>query len=100
MNPGSKKPASALPAGNILRARRLGLDTQDEMVVLMHKDCSICRAEGFRANARVQLSYTDRSIVATLYPVSSDLLDLNEAGLSESAWRRLCRRDAIFRNGR
>jgi thymidine phosphorylase len=83
------RPAGAHAAGSILRARRLGLDTQDEMVVFMHKECPVCRAEGFRANARVQLNHAEHSIVATLYPVSSDLLALDEAGLSDSAWNRL-----------
>ena len=35
------------PATNSVRARRLGLDTQYEAVVFMHKDCHVCRSEGF-----------------------------------------------------
>ncbi len=76
-------------SGNTLRARRLGIDTQYEAVVFMRDDCPICRSEGFAAQARVRLVHGDRSIIATLYHVSGDLLLHEEAGLSESAWRRL-----------
>jgi hypothetical protein len=34
------------PMTNSIRARRLGLDTQYEAVVFMHKDCHVCRSEG------------------------------------------------------
>lgn len=81
-------PPSPLPSG-ALKARRLGIDMQHEAVVFMHRDCHVCRAEGFTAHARVELHCGDRSIIATLYHVVSDLLRLDEAGLSESAWRRL-----------
>lgn len=81
-------PAADLGA-NTLHARRLGIDTQHEAVVFMRKDCPICRSEGFTAHARVQLNYGNRSVIATLYQVTGDLLSHDEAGLSESAWRRL-----------
>ncbi|MGD9601793.1 MAG: thymidine phosphorylase family protein [Gammaproteobacteria bacterium] len=74
---------------NSLRARRLGIDTQYESVVFMRKDCPICRSEGFAAHARVRLTRGERSVIATLYQVTGDLLPHEEAGLSESAWRRL-----------
>lgn len=76
-------------APNTLRARRLGIDTQHETVVFMRKDCPICRSEGFTAHARVRLTRGERSIIATLYQVTGDLLSHDEAGLSESAWQRL-----------
>jgi thymidine phosphorylase len=72
-----------------LRARRLGIDTQHEAVVFMRHDCHVCRSEGFTAHARIQLSHGQRSIIATLYHVRSDLLQPEEVGLSEPAWRRL-----------
>lgn len=77
------------PSANTLRARRLGIDTQHEAVVFMRKDCPVCRSEGFTAHARVQLTHGSRSVIATLYQVTGDLLSHGEAGLSESAWRRL-----------
>lgn len=76
-------------ASNSLRARRLGIDTQYEAVVLMRKDCPICRSEGFAAHTRIRLTCGDRNIIATLYQVENDLLAHDEAGLSEAAWLRL-----------
>ncbi|MBX9773927.1 MAG: thymidine phosphorylase family protein [Xanthobacteraceae bacterium] len=74
---------------NSVRARRLGLDTQYEAVVVMHKDCAVCRSEGFSAHARVQLCNGKRRVIATLYQATGDLVAHDEAALSESAWRRL-----------
>lgn len=77
------------PNGNNLVARRLGLDTHDELVVITRRDCPVCRSEGFSAHARVRLKNGRRSIIATLYQVESEWLGLHELGLSESAWHRL-----------
>jgi thymidine phosphorylase len=78
-----------LPRHSLLKARRLGIDMPQEAVVFMRRDCHVCRAEGFTAHARVQISHGNRSIIATLYHVVSDMLRPDEAGLSESAWQRL-----------
>ena len=75
--------------GPHLRARRIGIDTQHEAVVLMHKDCSVCRSEGFTAHTRILLRAGERHVIATLYQVTSDLIANNEAALSEAAWSRL-----------
>jgi len=72
-----------------LRVRRLGLDTQYETVVFMRADCHVCRSEGLTAHSRVRLTHNGRSVIATLYQVTSDMLLPGEAGLSESAWIRL-----------
>ncbi len=77
------------PATNSLLARRIGIDTQYEAIVFMHKDCPVCRSEGFTAHARVLVSAGGREIIATLYQVNTDLIAHNEAALSESAWMRL-----------
>lgn len=69
--------------------RRLGIDTYQEPVLYMHRDCPICHSEGFEVQARVQLSHAGRTIVATLNVVQSDFLKPGEAGLSEAAWRLL-----------
>jgi thymidine phosphorylase len=74
---------------HVIRARRLGIDTQYEAIIFMRKDCYVCRAEGFAAHARVEVHHANRVIIATLYQVTSDLLHHNEVGLSEAAWRRL-----------
>ena len=76
-----------------IRARRLGIDTQYEAFVFMHKDCHVCRSEGFSARTRVLLSHGERRVIATLFHVTNDLIELNEAALSESAWTRLGLRD-------
>lgn len=75
--------------GNNLTARRLGLDTHEELVAVTRRDCPVCRSEGFSAHARVRLKHGRRSIIATLYQVDSQLVGLEEVGLSESAWKRL-----------
>ncbi len=81
---------TAFPAApHPLRARRMGIDTQYEAVVFMHKDCPVCRSEGFTAHNRILLRVGDRHVIATLYQVTSDLLALDEAALSEPAWARL-----------
>jgi thymidine phosphorylase len=77
------------PDIHLMRARRLGIDTQYESVIFLRQDCDVCRAEGFTAHTRVEVRHQDRVINATLYQVTSDLLHHNEAGLSEAAWRRL-----------
>lgn len=76
-----------------LKVRRLGIDTQFESIVLMHRDCPVCRSEGFTAHNRIVLSAGDRQIIATLYQVTSEWLEIDEAGLSEAAWRRLALKD-------
>ena len=74
---------------NVMRARRIQLDTHDEAVVLTRRDCPVCRSEGFQAHARVQIQAGNRTIIATLYQIESDWLDRGEAGLSETAWKQL-----------
>ena len=72
-----------------LRLRRLGIDTYQEAVVYMNRDCHVCRSEGFDAQSRVQVTLGERHLIATLNVVSSSMLRDGEAGLSESAWRAL-----------
>lgn len=81
-----------------LTLKRLGIDTYTESVIYMRDDCFICKAEGFEAQARVEVHLGERSIIATLNTVKSDLLHHNEASLSEHAWRLLgaCQGDNIY----
>jgi thymidine phosphorylase len=72
-----------------LRAKRLHLESQTEPLVIMHKNCPVCRSEGFRARSRVELKLDDRAVVATLYQLDDGLVAEDEAGLSEAAWRKL-----------
>ncbi len=82
---------SAAPANGRqqVRARRLGLDTHQEAVVLMHKDCPVCRSEGFTARNQILLQNGTHRIIATLYQVTGNWIAHDEAALSESAWERL-----------
>lgn len=76
-------------SGHFLTALRLGIETPNEAHVFMQRDCHVCRAEGFAARASVIVTSGRRSVVATLYHVTSDLVGLNEAGLSDWAWNEL-----------
>ena len=81
-------PASELPshdAANSVRARRLGIDTQYEAIIFMHKDCQVCRSEGFAAHTACPACKANgRRVIATLYQVTSPLVGPDEAILSES----------------
>ncbi|MBY0512013.1 MAG: thymidine phosphorylase family protein [Rhodospirillaceae bacterium] len=72
-------------SANTLRLRRLGIDFGDEFAIFMRRDCHICRAEGFSARTRVEVTYSGRSLLATLVRVTSDLLADEEASLSAPA---------------
>lgn len=66
--------------------KRLGINAYKEAVIYMRADCHICRSEGFEAQARVQVKLRNRSLIATLNTIESDLLDHNEVSLSHYAW--------------
>ena len=68
---------------------RAGIDTYQQPVVYMHRDCEICRAEGFTALTRVLISCDGRELIATLNVVTGDWLTLDVAALSETAWKAL-----------
>lgn len=72
-----------------LRLKHLGICTYKEAVVYIRRDNYICRSEGFEARSRIRITYKDKSIIATLNIVTSNLLRLDEAGLSEYAWSEL-----------
>jgi thymidine phosphorylase len=55
----------------------------------MHKDCPVCRSEGFAARTRVELRVGGRHALATLYQVGDGFIGIGEAGLSEAAWNKL-----------
>ncbi|MBS0470641.1 MAG: thymidine phosphorylase family protein [Proteobacteria bacterium] len=72
-----------------LAVRRLGIDTQSEPVVFLHRNNPVSHAEGFEAHNRVLLRAGSREAIATLFLVTDDILADDVAGLSEAAWRRL-----------
>jgi len=89
----SKDLAEHHSGASLLTLRRMGIDTYQEPVVYMRAECPVCLAEGFAAQSRVNVSTSTRTIIATLNVVHGDLLKLDEAGLSESAWQLLAPRD-------
>jgi thymidine phosphorylase len=84
---------AARHGASTLRLRRLGIDTYDDPVIYMRADCPVCRSEGFEAHSRISARLNGRGIIATLNIVRSDLLQADEAGLSEAAWKLLDARD-------
>lgn len=74
---------------NRLRLVRAGIDTYQQSVVYMHRDCDVCRAEGFTALTRVLVHSEGRELVATLNVVIDDRFGLDVAALSEAAWNAL-----------
>ncbi|MBL6853799.1 MAG: thymidine phosphorylase family protein [Alphaproteobacteria bacterium] len=75
--------------GHSLSAVRIGIETPNEAHVFMHRDCHVCRAEGFTSRTSVIVTYGARSVIATLFPVTSEIIKPMEAGLSEWAWQEL-----------
>ena len=84
---------ASTPTGNAaavkLRLRRLGIDTYQQPVVYLRSDSPICKAEGFEAQSRLEIRCGGRCVVATLNVAVAPLLALDEAGMSEAAWRAL-----------
>jgi len=74
---------------NFLYLTKIGIDTYQQAVVFMRKDCHVCRAEGFNAMTRVQVCTDKKTITATLITVSEDFLSHQQAGLSDIAWSML-----------
>jgi len=74
---------------NRVRLRRVGIDTYQQPVIYMHRDCPVCRSEGFEAHSRVRVDGPKGHIIATLNVVANHIVSPEEAGLSEVAWRLL-----------
>lgn len=77
------------PRPHELELVRLGIDTYQEPVAFIHRDCPVCRSEGLDAQSRVLIRADHSEIVATLNVVTSDIVSVDQLGLSEAAWRRL-----------
>lgn len=71
--------------------RRLGIDTHQEPTLYMHAEAPVCKSEGFESQSRVMVETDSRSVIATLNLIRSELVDPDECGLSEAAWRLLGR---------
>lgn len=72
-----------------LKLATLGIDTRQEHVIYMRRDCHICRAEGFEAQSRVEVSFGGGNVLATVNVVDPPLLKPGEAALSLNAVRAL-----------
>jgi len=90
--PDASPPEIPRPVLSCAQLRRVGIDTGDEHVIYLHEDSPICRAEGFGAHSRVQISIGERQLLARLNMVSGGWLAPEEAGLSEPAWSALAPR--------
>jgi thymidine phosphorylase len=69
-----------------LKLKYLGINTYKEPIIYMREDCHICKSEGFYAQARVRVKLNNRTIIATLNTIETNLLRHNEASLSNYAW--------------
>jgi thymidine phosphorylase len=76
-----------------LKARRIGLHTQREPVVIMRTDSPVCRSEGLAARSQVVLRAGEREVTAVLFQQDDGRLAADEVGLSEAAWKLLGGRD-------
>lgn len=72
-----------------LRLVRAFIDTYQQPVVFMHRDCPVCRSEGFTALTRVRIRCGERELIATLNVVTDGRFGRDEAALSEAAWQAL-----------
>jgi thymidine phosphorylase len=67
----------------------MGIDTGPEAVVYLRRDSHVYRSEGFESATRVWVSHGARALLAAVNVVLDQALELDQAGLSESAWTRL-----------
>src|SRR3546814_20845801 len=74
------------PGHTRLRVTRAGIDTYQQPVVYMHRDCEVCPSEGLAAMTRVRLDVGARTPVATLTVVVDERLGLDGVAPSEAAW--------------
>ena len=79
-------PRAAHQDANVVRLKRLGIDTYQEPVIFLATSSPVCRSEGWGAQARVEVRHNGKAIIATLSVTTSDLLGPDEASLSEVAW--------------
>jgi len=74
---------------NRLQLIRLDIDTQQQAIAFMHRNCHVCRSEGFNALSRVEITLGSRHIIATMNVVGDSWLAPGTIGVSSSAWNLL-----------
>lgn len=71
---------------NMLKLVNLGIDTRNEYMVFMRKDCPVCISEGFEALNRIKVSKGAKSIVASLIVFENEAqLNHEQLSLSDAA---------------
>src|SRR5512138_128814 len=80
---------AAHQSADVVRLKRLGIDTYQEPVIFLSQKSPVCRAEGWSAQSRIAVERGGSSIVATLNVVTNALLAPDECALSDVAWTRL-----------
>lgn len=81
---------------NKLKLIKIGLDTLNEFYIILNANCFVCKSEGFETLTRVQVTHNNKTIVATLAIIHSDVMSENDASLSESAWKEFDAKEGDF----
>ena len=84
---------AAHQSADVVRLKRLGIDTYQEPVIFLSRDSPVCRAEGWMAQSRIAVARDGTTIIATLNMVTDTLLAPDEGALSEIAWTRIGARE-------
>lgn len=74
---------------NRLQLVELDIDTHQQPIAFMRRDCHVCRSEGFNALSRVELRLDGRHLIATMNVVGEEWLKSGTIGVSPSAWKLL-----------
>ena len=67
-------PRAAPQEANVVRLKRLVIDTYQEPVVFLASSSPVCGSERWTAQARIQVTHRNKSIIATLSVAMSNLL--------------------------
>jgi thymidine phosphorylase len=78
---------------NRLKLVRLGIDTQQQAIAFMRRDCHVCRSEGFNALSRIELALNGQSVIATMNVVDENWFEAGCIGVCESTWKLLKARE-------
>ena len=79
---------------NSLRLKDIGIDSRNEHLVFMRRDCPVCISEGFEALSRVRVASRGVSLAASLIVVDDpSRFAVDEVGLSTGAMRFLNAKD-------
>jgi thymidine phosphorylase len=76
----------------MLKLRKISIDTYRENVAYLHRDCPVYRSEGFQALSKIEIHQADDGapVIAVLNVVDDEsILAPNELGLSEQAFEQL-----------